>query len=251
MFTKLASVTSMLLAASAIVNAVVIPSEPGPGAVYTAGETCSVVWAGDADSDTTWKDMAIQLMTGDNWDMIHLTTIATGLDGTISGRIDFDCPEVTPNSAVYFYQFTSPNTDEKTWATRFTIAGADGSVVPPEFELEADGATVLWGIGALADPSTANPPPVPGAPPVLAVNNGAAPGADNGTDIQLAEAGDEDAEEEEDAAAAANATDKAAPANATSAAATEDKEGAAVAPAAGLKLVAAAVLSAVSVALFV
>ena len=74
MFNKIAALTSVLFAASALVRAEVTPSEPGPGSVYTAGQECTVSWDGDRDSDTIWKDMSIQLMTGDNFNMIHLTS---------------------------------------------------------------------------------------------------------------------------------------------------------------------------------
>lgn len=163
MFNKIAALTSLLFAASAVVRAEVTPSEPGPGSSYTAGETCTVSWDGDRDSDTIWKDMSIQLMTGDNFNMIHLTTIASDLDGTISGRFNYPCPEVTPYSAIYFYQFTSPHTDVKTWATRFTITSPEGETVPPENENQpGTNDPIPWGVGALVDPSTATPPPVIG-----------------------------------------------------------------------------------------
>ena len=64
--------------------------------------------------------------------------------------------QVTPNSAIYFYQFSTPaDPAAVTWTTRFTIAGADGSTVPPENDLEPDGQPIPWGVGALVDPSTA------------------------------------------------------------------------------------------------
>ncbi|KAH6915677.1 hypothetical protein BKA70DRAFT_1253458 [Coprinopsis sp. MPI-PUGE-AT-0042] len=163
MFNKIAALTSVLFAASALVRAEVTPSEPGPGSSYTAGETCTVSWDGDRDSDTIWKDMSIQLMTGDNFNMVHLSTIASDLDGTISGRFNYPCPEVIPYSTIYFYQFTSPHTDVKTWATRFTITSPEGESVPPENDTQpGTNAPIPWGVGALADPSIANPPPVIG-----------------------------------------------------------------------------------------
>lgn len=68
--------------------------------------------------------------------------------------------QVTPNSAIYFYQFSTPAAPTNlTWTTRFTIAAADGSTTPPENQNEPDGQNIPWGTGALVDPSTAVPPP--------------------------------------------------------------------------------------------
>ncbi|EAU90746.1 hypothetical protein CC1G_04015 [Coprinopsis cinerea okayama7 len=164
MFAKLSALTSIVLAASTLVRADVVPSEPGPGAVYTAGETCTVSWDGDRESDTLWKDMSIQFMTGSNYDMVHIDTIASDLDGTVSGRFSWPCPEVDPYATIYFYQFTSPHTSTKTWTTRFTITSPDGETVEPEFpEQPGTGDAIPWGIGNLVDPSGARPPPVIGS----------------------------------------------------------------------------------------
>ncbi|ESK84716.1 hypothetical protein Moror_628 [Moniliophthora roreri MCA 2997] len=156
-----ASASFALLLASfgaAGVRAIVTPNEPGPGSVYNEGSKCHIQWVGDKDGK--WDNMAIQLMTGDNFQMVHLTTVATGLDGNKDGKFDYDCPDVTPNSAIYFYQFSSPESSELTWATRFTIADAQGKSVPPENqEQPGTGAKIPWGTGALADPSSAVPPP--------------------------------------------------------------------------------------------
>lgn len=48
------------------------PSEPAPGAVFNEGATCHIAW--EADPTGVWKEMSIQLMTGDNFNMIHLTS---------------------------------------------------------------------------------------------------------------------------------------------------------------------------------
>lgn len=58
-----------------------------------------------------------------------MQTVATNLDGTSgSGTVDFTCPDVSPNSAIYFYQYTQAGAPTA-WTTRFTIAAADGSSV--------------------------------------------------------------------------------------------------------------------------
>ena len=63
---------------------------------------------------------------------------------------------MTPNSAIYFYQFSSPSAPSNlTWTTRFTIAGADGSTTAPANQTQPDGQSIPWGLGALVDPSTA------------------------------------------------------------------------------------------------
>jgi len=149
----------VMLLAAFVVQAEVVPITPGPG---TEGATCTITWGGDGDP--MWANMAIQLMSGENLNMIHLTTIASELDGTTDGQFDYPCPDVTPNSAIYFYQFTSPLITEKTWTTRFLIAGPDGSSVPPANPVQGNGEEIPWGVGALADPSAAVPPPPNGTP---------------------------------------------------------------------------------------
>lgn len=70
--------------------------------------------------------------------------------------------QVTPNSDIYFYQFTDPSTTNITWTTRFTIADASGNSVDPENATQPGGQAIPWGTGALVDPSKATPPPVRG-----------------------------------------------------------------------------------------
>lgn len=54
-----------------LVHADVFPLTPP---TQRAGQTCSITWDGDTNSTTNWKQMAIELMTGDNFNMIHLTS---------------------------------------------------------------------------------------------------------------------------------------------------------------------------------
>jgi len=158
---KFSALSALALAAPMLVRAIVVPSEPGPGSSYTAGEECTISWEGDPDSETIWQDMSIQLMTGSNFEMVHLTTVATEQDGTVDGTFSFTCPEVDPYSAIYFYQFSSPLAEERTWATRFTITSPEGETVEPENPTQpGTGDEIPWGIGALADPSIAEPAPV-------------------------------------------------------------------------------------------
>ncbi|KAJ7065235.1 hypothetical protein C8F01DRAFT_1124857 [Mycena amicta] len=154
--------TTVIASRALLSRAIVTPNDPAPGDTFNEGTTCHVGWAGDADSGSTtaWLNMAIELMTGPNEAMIHVTTVATGQDGTKDGTFDYTCPAVNPNSPIYFYQFTAPGTANYTWTGRFTIAGTDGSSTPAtETEIGGDGQTVHWGTGALVDASSAVPPP--------------------------------------------------------------------------------------------
>ncbi|KAF9454415.1 hypothetical protein P691DRAFT_808555 [Macrolepiota fuliginosa MF-IS2] len=149
-----------VLASALVARADVVPSEPSPGAVYREGQTCPIVWEADPDSPTAWKNMNIELMTGDNFDMQHLTTVATNQDGTVNGRFQFPCPGVTINAPIYFYQFTSPSATDKTWTTRFTIASTSGQTVPaPNATQPGSGEAIPWGVGALTNPAGGVPPP--------------------------------------------------------------------------------------------
>ncbi|KAG7097525.1 hypothetical protein E1B28_004868 [Marasmius oreades] len=147
---------------TALITAVAVradatPIEPGPGSVFKQGGECHTAWTGDKDGK--WANMAIQLMTGADLKMVHLTTVATGLDGNQDGSFQFICPEVDPYSAIYFLQFSSPQSSGFQWATRFTIADKDGKSVPPPEATQPDGRSVPWGTGRLVNPSDARPPP--------------------------------------------------------------------------------------------
>jgi hypothetical protein len=48
------------------------PTTPGPGAVYNSAAQCPIAW--DVDPTGVWTTMNIQLMTGDNLNMIPLTS---------------------------------------------------------------------------------------------------------------------------------------------------------------------------------
>lgn len=155
--------TLAALLTSSLVRADVNPTAPGPTDVFNAGGQCHIAW--DADTTGVWKVMNIELMTGSNYQMVHLTTVAT-LDGTNPAVTTFDypCPAVKPNSAIYFYQFTSPAANTTLWTTRFTLADATGASTPPtEATQPGTGEAIPWGTGALVNPADAKPPPA-GAP---------------------------------------------------------------------------------------
>jgi len=160
MFATLA--TAAFLASAILTRADPNPTAPGPGAVFNEGSQCTISW--DADSSGAWKTMNIQLMTGDNFNMIPLTTVAT-VDGTTATSNSWTCPQVTPNSAIYFYQFTSPASNNTYWTTRFAIADANGNTTPPSEQTQpGTGDKIPWGTGALAANSSASKPPPTGGP---------------------------------------------------------------------------------------
>jgi len=156
MFAAQSFAALLVIAASLLARADVTPTEPSPGDIFNAGSPCHATWLGDSNSTTIWKNMAIELMSGSNTDMIHITTVATGQDGTVDGIFTFTCPQVNPNSAIYFYQFSSPQTKVLTWTTRFTIASSTGATTPPPNATQpGSGDAIPWGVGALVDPSQA------------------------------------------------------------------------------------------------
>lgn len=69
-------------------------------------------------------------------------------------------PQVSPNSAIYFYEFTSSSSTTKYWTTRFTITDENGNSTPPTEAAQPNGDKIPWGTGTLAgDNSTISSPP--------------------------------------------------------------------------------------------
>ncbi|KIJ65480.1 hypothetical protein HYDPIDRAFT_67024, partial [Hydnomerulius pinastri MD-312] len=124
------------------------PNNPGPGDVFIEGQACAIGW--DADTTGLWKNMSIELMTGDNFNMVYLTTVGT-VDGTdpTKNTFSYPCPKVTPHSPIYFYQFTSTGSTDKTWTGRFTITDTPNDIVPPTQTTQPDGSKIPWGTGSL------------------------------------------------------------------------------------------------------
>ncbi|KAI0765994.1 hypothetical protein BC629DRAFT_1266598, partial [Irpex lacteus] len=135
------------------------PSAPGPGDVFNQGADCKIEWS--PDTTGTWTQMSIELMTGANLDMKHLTSAGNNPRRNKNTSYTWPCPAVTPNSAIYFYQFTSPAPNTTTlWTTRFGIASTDGHLDPPTEQTQpGSNQAIPWGNGALVDPSSATPPP--------------------------------------------------------------------------------------------
>ncbi|GFZ46431.1 hypothetical protein JCM24511_04678 [Saitozyma sp. JCM 24511] len=144
------SLAASLLPLLGLASAIVTPTSPDASTVVKQGDQITALWT--ADPTGTWKDVEIQLMTGDNLNMIALETLATGIDGTTTTSFSAAAPAVSPNAAIYFLQFTNGgDMTNVTWTTRFTIAGADGSTTQPTNSTVYSGTTVAWGTGVLLD----------------------------------------------------------------------------------------------------
>ncbi|KAG8836032.1 hypothetical protein FRC17_010496 [Serendipita sp. 399] len=155
------SALAALFLASSFVRAAPEPLEPSSTSVFNEGGNCTILWS--PDTTGVWKVMNIELMTGDNFQQVHLRTVAT-VDGTDAENHSFSypCLAVTPNAPIYFYKFTSPASADILFTTRFTIADAEGNAVSATQSQTANGAVVAYGTGALEDPSLVDQPPVVG-----------------------------------------------------------------------------------------
>jgi len=156
------SLLSLAVLAPLLASAIIVPTAPDSTTVANAGATCHIQWT--PDTTGKWTTTYIELMSGSNLDMVHLTTVGT-VDGTSATNtsLDWTCPAVTPNAKIYFYQFTSPDDPTNTtWTTRFTIADANGNTVAPSQTTQPGGAPTPWGVGALNNPADATPPPPTG-----------------------------------------------------------------------------------------
>jgi len=75
MFAAVTPILTLLAAAAIYVRADPNPNNPGPGDVFVQGKSCTVGW--DVDPTGVWKTMNIDLMTGDNFDMVFLTGMSS------------------------------------------------------------------------------------------------------------------------------------------------------------------------------
>lgn len=149
MFVALA-LTILASSAALFAHADPDPTNPGPGDVFIEGQACSMSW--NPDTTGVWKTMIIQLKTGDNFDMVNLTTVGT-VDGTDATKTSFSypCPQVTPHSPIYFYQFSSPASANSVWTGRFTITDSVTDIVPATESTQSDGSAIPWGTGSLVN----------------------------------------------------------------------------------------------------
>ncbi|KIY63101.1 hypothetical protein CYLTODRAFT_426379 [Cylindrobasidium torrendii FP15055 ss-10] len=197
MFTQLFTSTILLsLSLSSLVLADVNPTTPDGSSIYKEGEKCEIAWTGDASG--AWADMTIQLMSGDNFQMVPTTTVATAQDGNKDGTYEYTCPEVTPNSKIYFYQFTAPGAKNTTWTTRWTLASADGSTTEPANSTQPGGASIPWGVGALDDASQSSAAPAGQSSASASGQSGSASASSVTTSARSAAASASDDAEEED-----------------------------------------------------
>jgi len=152
---SLTSLACAALALAALGQAAITPTSPDGSTVVRAGSTLTALWT--ADSTGIWNDTQIQLMTGDNFQMVPLKTLATGIDGTTTTTFSTPCPAVSPNAKFYFLQFTrGGDVSTATWTTRFTIAAADGTTSQPTNTTNYSGTDVQWGTGAITDGSASS-----------------------------------------------------------------------------------------------
>ncbi|KAI5476792.1 hypothetical protein MNV49_007307 [Pseudohyphozyma bogoriensis] len=92
--------------------------------------------------------------------LVKVTNVASGVDATTGANpvaAAWNCPAVTDNAPIYFYQFYNVGGNDNTtqWTTRFTIAGADGYNTTAANAMQPDGSPIPWGVGALqTDDST-------------------------------------------------------------------------------------------------
>ncbi|OAX37064.1 hypothetical protein K503DRAFT_720300, partial [Rhizopogon vinicolor AM-OR11-026] len=126
------------------------PTNPGPGDVFIEGQSCAITWS--PDTTGVWKTMDIELKTGDNFNMINLTMVGT-VDGTDATKTSFSfpCPQVSPHSPIYFYQFSTPASNTSYWTGRFTITDNANDIVPPAQSTQPDGEAIPWGVGQLVN----------------------------------------------------------------------------------------------------
>ncbi|GAA5852066.1 hypothetical protein JCM5353_003008 [Sporobolomyces roseus] len=157
--TQLVGIAALGLSSSSLISRVAadaVPTSPGPGDSFNEGSPCPIQW--NLDTTGTWTDFTIQLMTGSNFQMTPLATVASGLDGTKGeGKYEWTCPEVEPNSAIYFYQFTQTG-GNTSWTTRFTIASATGETTEPTETTMVNGVAVGYGTGRLSGASVSLSP---------------------------------------------------------------------------------------------
>jgi hypothetical protein len=138
--------------------AIFTPTEPDSTSVFREGGDCEIKWV--PDTTGTWTKTNIELKSGDNFNMVHVKDIAV-VDGSDpkTTSYTYPCYSVTPNSAIYFYQFSSADAPGNvTWTTRFTIAGPNGETTPPANATQpGTNDPIPWGVGQLEDPSQADP----------------------------------------------------------------------------------------------
>ncbi|KAI8876197.1 hypothetical protein K501DRAFT_232421 [Backusella circina FSU 941] len=148
------------------VNADLKTKYPDQNTIWKTGEEYELTWF-DSDKVSNlgkkWKNMRVDLMTGDNGNQKFLKNFGKNIDAKMVKSIKIKAPDVEPHAPVYFIMFSSPF-GQKVWSTRFAIAGQDGVVAPAENAAQPDGKPIPWGVGKLVgesakDTNDDKPPP--------------------------------------------------------------------------------------------
>ncbi|KAI5451754.1 hypothetical protein NCC49_001401 [Naganishia albida] len=153
MFVK--SLFTVLPLLAAFVCADVVPTSPDGSTVVRIGSTAEALWT--KDSNGNWTDVTVKLMTGDNFNMVEVATLAENVDGTTQTSLEWTVPEVFPTSKIYFLQFSVDPMTTPQWTTRFTIAAADGSTTEPTNSTQPGGQAIPWGTGMLVGGNSTTP----------------------------------------------------------------------------------------------
>ncbi|CAO3654709.1 unnamed protein product [Mucor fragilis] len=139
-----------LIVAFANVEAAVSPTYPSPGTIQVEGQSYDITWTFDGkDPKITYT---IDFMTGSNDVQTKLETVATKVPAS-QLKYSFVAPQVSPNSAIYFFMFTGSD-GVSAWTTRFGIAGADGKLVAETEKTQPNGDAIPWGTGKLLSGSS-------------------------------------------------------------------------------------------------
>jgi len=194
------------LSAVGLAQAAVSPLTPG--GEPRVGDDLEIQWRKDDTGD--WTNMQIDFMTGDNWNMVHLETVATDVDGTSEDSYDWTIPDVSIYSEIYFFQFTiEGNTSTAQWTTRFTIASEDGDTVEPPRQTQPNGDEIGWGVGSV----------IGGDAPTSTVSVSAedtVPSSDSASMASAESTADEDDEDEESSSSASPTEESSSEASSTS-----------------------------------
>lgn len=82
----------------------IAPSEPSPESSFNIGTDITATWNNTDVGTDQWTNMTIELMTGSNYNMIHLSYVATKINAMTSTSYSFKAPDVHPTSKIYFLQ---------------------------------------------------------------------------------------------------------------------------------------------------
>ncbi|KAL9537364.1 hypothetical protein MBANPS3_011843 [Mucor bainieri] len=137
-----------LIVAFANVEAAVSPTYPSPGTIQVEGQSYDITWTFDG------KDPKTTYTIGSNDVQTKLETVATKVPAS-QLKYSFVAPQVSPNSAIYFFMFTGSD-GVSAWTTRFGIAGADGKLVAETEKTQPNGDAIPWGTGKLLSGAAVN-----------------------------------------------------------------------------------------------